>query len=320
MVTQALPNTLSLEAHSLSLAYGDTLALNCGDLQVSGTVLAVIGHNGSGKSTLLKAILGLHAPRTGTLNVIRTDNNLRNNPLVPEKHMAFSPENGAVFEDISVESYIKLWCRLKQRDSLYYLKEGSRFIEIFKISELLGRKGRELSKGQRRRVQTVVGYLTAPTLFLFDEPFDGLDVLQTKSLADIIKQESAAMCVVLSSHRMEVVERLADSIIVLHEGRVFTSGNIQSVCRTLCPKTYLFTIADTAALPRLLKISSTCYPDCRVSKYHEQVSISGRALDPNILLAACAEADLGQVHCTEAAPSLPDAMSFHLSQEAQVAE
>ncbi|MCB0346837.1 MAG: hypothetical protein KDD66_17095, partial [Bdellovibrionales bacterium] len=106
----------------------------------------------------------------------------------------------------------------------------------------------------------------------------------------------------------------------LHDGKVFTSGNVENVCRTLCPSTYRFSTNSLSDLPRLLQLCRNCFPECRVGKYHEQVSVSGRSVDPQRLVMACGEAQLDGIEFIEAPSSLPDAMSFHLSQNAQPAE
>ena len=106
-------------------------------------------------------------------------------------------------------------------------------MESFELAPLLPKLGRQLSKGQRRRVQAAVGYLINPRLFLFDEPFDGLDIVQTAKFSEIMANELENTAVIFSSHRMEVVERLADSLIVLEEGEVTAAGTIVEVCRML---------------------------------------------------------------------------------------
>src|SRR5688572_9474761 len=90
-------------AEHLKVAYDRTIALDIPQLRVTGKIIAIIGHNGSGKSTLLKTLLQLLVPRTGSITAGWAG---PGDPiqLVPERHMAFSPENGAVFEDVSVES------------------------------------------------------------------------------------------------------------------------------------------------------------------------------------------------------------------------
>jgi len=218
-----------LEAKNLSVRYSELVALNFPNLQAEGSVIALLGHNGAGKSTLIKSILGLLDPHSGSFLVRDVDGR----QLQPERDMAFCPETGAVFADIAVERYLQLWCRIKHGDARYYLRAGSSYVERLSIAELLKKKGRELSKGQRRRVQTALGFMINPRLFLFDEPFDGLDVQRTNDLMEIVEEERTKRAFLISSHRMDVMERLADVVVVLQRGEVACTGSVHDVCQTL---------------------------------------------------------------------------------------
>lgn len=220
---------VSLEAHSLSVRYSNLVALEIPQLSARGQVIAVLGHNGAGKSTLIKALLGLLVPHSGSLEIKDSDGAC----LRAEEDMAFCPESGAVFADITVEAYLRLWCRIKHDDPQYYTEAGAHYVERLSIEPLLRKRGRELSKGQRRRVQTALGFMSDPRLFLFDEPFDGLDVQRTNDLMEIVEEERTKRAFLISSHRMDVMERLADLVIVLRNGSVASVGSVSKVCSEL---------------------------------------------------------------------------------------
>lgn len=298
-----------VSTHDLKVLYGDFPALDLPATHLAGKVIAVIGHNGAGKSTFIKAALNLVQTTRGSIRIHDTVGNLVI-PLIPERHLAFCPEMGAVFADITVESYIKLWCRFKQRDALYYRRAGSRFIEILSIAPLFKKLGRELSKGQRRRVQTAIGFLTDPRLFLFDEPFDGLDVQRTNELSNLIALESATRSFVISSHRMDVVERLADVILVLREGRALAAGSVDTVCNELCGQSATITGLDDPG--SLVAALTERYPESLVTRIGQQVSITGpqvvfHELRRFVLLELAPAAHLEPVQ-----PRLVDAMNYHL--------
>ena len=225
--------SIRLRADGFSTGYDGIAALDIPRLELRGNVIALIGHNGAGKSTFIKGLLGLLPALEGSFEVC---DRVSGCPLVPEDDMAFCPETGAVFSDISVKDYVRLWCRMKQGDGNYYKKAGAEYVELMQLEPLMSKLGRELSKGQRRRVQTAVGFLSRPKLFLFDEPFDGLGVQKTSELADIIRAHSKKMSFVISSHRMDVVERLADQVLVLKDGRLEAAGGVSDVCRKLSGK------------------------------------------------------------------------------------
>lgn len=302
---------VELTARDLSITYGNTVALTVPFLSTRGHLVAVIGHNGSGKSTLIKSILGLLAPKTGELHTTLIRGAERT-VLVPEQHMAFSPETGAVFADVSVESYIKLWCRLKQNDARYYRRGGSRFIEALDIAPLLGKQGRELSKGQRRRVQSCVGFLAEPSLFLFDEPFDGLDIAQSNALSSIILEEGKRMSVLISSHRMEVVERIADTVIVLEGGRVLAAGSVEEVCASLCERSVVISHIPGELLD-VVSLLRDRFPGCLVHSIGAQLCVTGPATDTDEAVRFLAvEQRCSGMSWRDVKPSLVDAMHYHL--------
>jgi ABC-2 type transport system ATP-binding protein len=220
---------VSIEVDNLVIRYSDLQALQITSLRREGGVFALLGHNGAGKSTLIKTLLGLLEPHNGLVAAIDSTGGR----LIPERDMAFCPENGAVFADILVEEYLQLWCRIKHNDAHYYEHAGGHYVDRLTIKPLLRKRGRELSKGQRRRVQTALGFMSNPRFFLFDEPFDGLDVQRTNELMEIVDEERSQRAFLISSHRMDVMERLADTIVVLQEGRVRCEGPPDLVCEQL---------------------------------------------------------------------------------------
>lgn len=305
---------LELSAKNLTVAYDKEVALHAAHFNLRGKVIAVIGHNGSGKSTLIKTVLGLLAPREGSIEAVWRSTEGDRLVLVPEEHMAFSPENGAVFSDMSVESYIKLWCRIKHRSASYYRREGAEYIEKLEVAPLLSKLGRELSKGQRRRVQSAVGFLCRPKLFLFDEPFDGLDIVQSTHLTGIMLEQAAQMAIVVSSHRMEVVERIADLIIVLDSGRVVTYGSVEEVCSMLCGHSVVISgdqVGSKEVIDLVSRLRERFY-SCFVSHIGSEVSITGTEINLDQLREFFVDQQLSDVTVKFVRPSLVDAMHYHL--------
>lgn len=302
--------TATLHASHLEVGYESTVALKIPAITCSGGVIAVVGHNGAGKSTLIKSILGLLPPTTGTLSVTYQDE-ASTYSLTPEAHMAFCPETGAVFSDIPVESYIKLWCRIKHNNPAYYRAAGAQHLEILNIAPLMHKLGRQLSKGQRRRVQTAIGFLTNPKLFLFDEPFDGLDVQRTSELADIVAANRSKTTFIISSHRMDVMERIADKVVVLKQGTVAGAGSIEEVCTTLAGATVQ--ISGVVAIETVTERLKSVFPSAIISKIGAQLLLTAPQLQAEQIRAALTEVGEGSANLTSTSPRLVDAMNYHLA-------
>lgn len=299
--------TCSIEFKDLKVSYDNPFILDCPRETIRGNIIAVLGHNGAGKSTLIKTILGLLPPKQGEFTVTKIGPENSPEKLAPEKDMAFCPETGAVFSDIPVESYIKLWCRIRHGDARYYMKEGSPYIDLLELGPLLPRLGRELSKGQKRRVQTGIGFLLKPSLFLFDEPFDGLDVQKTRELTEIISRHNEKMSFIISSHRMDVIERMADTLVVLREGRIMTHGSVEHVTKKLAGKSYLLNeLTDPDQDYSLLKDR---FPELLVNKIGNQVNLIGTPIDIQSVRKAL---NIAPDQIEEHPISLVDAMNYHL--------
>jgi ABC-2 type transport system ATP-binding protein len=276
--------------------YEDFIALDIPRAQIEGNIIAIVGHNGAGKSTLIKSILDLLEPASGSLYTAFIDENGKQR-IDASHHMAFCPENGSVFADISVENYVKLWCRIKHRDAKYYRKDGADIIDLLNLHPLMSKLGRELSKGQRRRVQTAIGFLCKPKFFLFDEPFDGLDVQKTTELSELIETYSPEMSFLVSSHRMDVVERLADVVVVLSEGKIATHGPVEKVCQDLCRQSIVVTnLTSPNSIFQLLK----------------ETRLTGDNLEPEAVQEFLKSHDANGFHMDLAEPGLVDAMNYHL--------
>lgn len=190
------------------------------------------------------------------------------------------------------------------------IERGSTYIEQLKIEPLLKKLGRELSKGQRRRVQTAVGFLCEPKLFLFDEPFDGLDVQKTSELAHTLAEHRHQMSIVVSSHRMDVVERLADVIVVLREGEVVTLGGVEKVCRDLCGESYL--VSNVSEPTSLVDFLTRKLPGSLVYPLGNRIRIIGPELDEELVSQLVISHDRNGAQTRKTPPSLVDAMNYHL--------
>lgn len=306
------PPRISIRAENLHVSYGAHTALEIGHLDAEGSIIALVGHNGAGKSTLIKSMLGLR-PLQGELVVSETAREQgapQTRMLSPERDMAFCPENGAVFSDIPVESYIRLWCRIKHGDGLYYRRQGASIIEQLEVTPLLKRMGRELSKGQRRRVQAAIGFLTNPRLFLFDEPFDGLDVKRSSELSEIITSKTQSTGFVISSHRMDVIERLADQVVVLRAGAAVACDTPERVACQLAGRTVQINGLSSPA--SILAALRKQIPHAVLSQRGEQVLLTAKSPSYEQLLEWLAAQGEKGAMLLETPPSLVDAIDYFL--------
>lgn len=221
-MTSALPTRLrdgdlAVETHGINKQFGDQVALSDVSLQVPvGAVYLLVGPNGAGKSTTLKILLDLMHADQGTAEVFGLDTRARapevraNIGYVPER-----PDWGYGWMRVG---------RLLEHHSLYYPTWDAGYAEklAHKFELRMDRKMGVLSKGQARRVHLTMALAHRPPLLLLDEPTDGLDPLMRDETLGVLADHlgETETTVVLSTHHVEEVERLADHIAVLRSGRL----------------------------------------------------------------------------------------------------
>ncbi|MEO7041891.1 MAG: ABC transporter ATP-binding protein [Gemmatimonadaceae bacterium] len=215
--TRLRDGDLAVSTSGLSKRFGDQVALSDVSLQVpTGAVYLLVGPNGAGKSTTLKILLDLFRADTGTAEVMRLDCRVRapevraNVGYVPER-----PDWGY--------SWMKVG-RLLEHHAVYYPSWDTSYASTLakKFDLRLDRKMGVLSKGQARRVQLTMALAHRPPVLLLDEPTDGLDPLMRDETLGVLADHLAETetTVVLSTHHVEEVERLADHMGVLRNGEL----------------------------------------------------------------------------------------------------
>jgi len=212
----------------LSKRYGEVEAVRGLDLEIpTGQLVGLLGPNGAGKSTTMKMLTGMLPPSAGTAEVFGHD--VVRDPVAVKRLVGYVPESGAVFETLTGWEYLQLVA------SLYGLPAGEaagrilRFAEFFELAEATLR--RELlaaySKGMRQRVVITAALLHNPKAIFFDEPLSGLDAnaaLGFKTLITSLAREGKT--IVYCSHLLDVVERVCERIVIVHEGRLIADGSL----------------------------------------------------------------------------------------------
>jgi ABC-2 type transport system ATP-binding protein len=186
----------------------------------SGSVFGLLGPNGAGKTTTFKCMLGL-APATG--GDVRFDGK----PLTPQlfEELAYVPEKSALYEWMSAGEHVEM-----QRRSFKSFN-ASRANELMQLFALDARKRvRAMSKGMRTALSVVLAFSTQPQIMILDEPTSGLDPINQRAVLKLIIDASAqGATIVLSSHQIGQVERAADHIAVLKDGRIALAGAVDDL-------------------------------------------------------------------------------------------
>ncbi len=211
----------AISINELTKRYGNFTAVDRLTLAVEpGSVCGLLGPNGSGKSTTFKCLLGLARPSAGNVAVEGV-------PLNPQtfEHLAYVPEKSALYEWMTVAQHLEMARRAYRR---FDAARASELTTLFKLAP--AKLVRKLSKGQHTAVALVIAFAIRPRVLVLDEPASGLDPIFQRTVLDLIIDAAAGGASVLfSSHQIGQVERAADRIAVLREGKLVLSGDIDTL-------------------------------------------------------------------------------------------
>lgn len=211
-----------ISVQALTKTFGTTKALDALDLTVApGEVHGFLGPNGAGKSTTIRALLGLLRVDGGSATVFGLDP-WRDSSAI-HRRLAYVPGDVALWPNLSGGEAIDVLLRLREVDPATSRREE--LLERFGLDPT--KKGRAYSKGNRQKVALVAAFAAPVDLLILDEPTSGLDPLMEQVFtACVTEMKSAGTTVLLSSHILSEVERLADRVTIIREGRTVETGTL----------------------------------------------------------------------------------------------
>ena len=212
-----------LKVRDISRRFGSAFALKDVNFHVrGGQILGLIGPNGAGKTTLLEILSGLLSADRGS---VLWDGF----PLAPtarKKLLFYVPESTTPYPGQTTVAVLRLFARLFGQTN----EELARTIGDLSLSSVLDTRVGDLSKGYRKRLLLAVGLLSTQPLLVIDEPFDGLDLRQTREVMDVLRRRAAdCRTLLLSIHQLTDAQRLCDRFVLLSDGTVRGEGNLEQL-------------------------------------------------------------------------------------------
>ena len=192
----------------------------------SGEVLALVGHNGAGKSTLMKTLM--HQMEKDAGKIIMQEKFDQDTQLLAfKRRITYLPEEPLLLTELTVMQHFQLYALSYELAEAEFEAKLARYVEGFGLSTKLDAYPEELSKGMRQKVQTICAFLPDVPVMLIDEPFIGLDIYAVDFLIVLLQERVAeGMSILLTSHQLEHVKSLADSFVLLEDGKVKSTGEI----------------------------------------------------------------------------------------------
>jgi len=190
-----------------------------------GSVFGLLGPNGAGKTSTLRMMIGITLPDTG--EVIVFGEPFRRAHL---DRIGYLPEERGLYKKMKLVDQLVFLAELKGVPTAEAHRRAKSWCERLELGAWMDKKVEELSKGMQQKVQFIAAILHDPEFLILDEPFSGLDPANTVVLKDVLlEQKKAGKTVLFSTHRMDTVERLCDSIVLVDHGKAVLSGELREI-------------------------------------------------------------------------------------------
>ena len=234
MTNEDAPRTVkapAIETFELVRRFGDFTAVDRLDLRVErGSFFGFLGPNGAGKSTTIKMLTGLLAPLSGRIRVLGRD--LASEPLEVKRRIGVVPEDLNLFERLTGAEMLAFTGRMY---GLSRADIAERARELLTLMELDGEPKKlviEYSHGMKKKLSLACALIHRPEILFLDEPFEGVDAIASRTLKDLLSRlTTRGLTVFLTSHVLEIVERLCTDIAIISEGRLVAAGPLDELRR-----------------------------------------------------------------------------------------
>ena len=219
----------SIEVENLVFRYYVTEVLHSISFSIeSGEVVGLLGPNGAGKSTTLKILTGILPPPSGCVRIQGFA--LPEQSLEAKRVIGYVPETAGLYESLTAQEYLELIGRLREIEEKALKQKILALLEVFGIAKQRSSRLATFSKGMRQKVLVSAALMHDPPILLLDEPLSGLDVsasLVIKELIGALAREGKT--ILYSSHVLDVVERVCDRVLIIHEGHLIANGTMDSL-------------------------------------------------------------------------------------------
>jgi ABC-2 type transport system ATP-binding protein len=218
-----------IEAHGLQKRYGNTQAVQGIDLAVyPGEIVGFLGPNGAGKTTTIKMLVGLLRPSAGLVRIGGFD--MQRQPLQAKAVIGYVPDQPYLPEKLTAREFLQFLAGLYRLDRQTAAQRGAEWLRLFALEkhadDLLG----SYSHGMRQKAALTGALLHNPRAFFLDEPTVGLDPRSARLIKDLLRMiAERGTAVFMSTHILEIAERMCDRVFIIDRGTVIASGTVEEL-------------------------------------------------------------------------------------------
>jgi ABC-2 type transport system ATP-binding protein len=216
----------AIALENVTKSYESVTAVDGVNLRVrQGAVLGLLGPNGAGKTTTIRMVMNILVPDEGSIQVL-------GKPVSDESResIGYLPEERGLYPRMQVRSLLVFLGGLHGLSEAEADRRAREWLDRLELGEWSEKKVNELSKGMQQKVQFIASIIHRPPLVILDEPFSGLDPVNAATVKDImLEMRDKGSTIVLSTHRMEQVEKMCDSICLINHGRNVLDGDLRAI-------------------------------------------------------------------------------------------
>jgi ABC-2 type transport system ATP-binding protein len=216
----------TLELDRVTKAYDDFVAVDKLSLGIrQGEIFGLLGPNGAGKTSSIRMMISITVPDSGAVRLFG-----RQLETALLDRVGYLPEERGLYKRMKILENLVFLGRLKGLGSAEAARRAQRWLEKLELERWAGAKVEELSKGMQQKVQFIAAVLHEPEFLILDEPFSGLDPGSSLQLKDVLLElKKQGRTILFSTHRMDTVERLCDSICLVNQGRSVLLGGLREI-------------------------------------------------------------------------------------------
>jgi ABC-2 type transport system ATP-binding protein len=222
-------NEIAIRTEQLTRRFGALTAVDSVDLRVSaGQFFGFLGPNGAGKSTTIKMLTGLLAPTSGRMELLGVD--FQRNPIDVKRQIGVVPEGMGLFERLTGSEYLHFVGRMYGLDGATTEKRTTELLEFMQLGDREKTLIADYSHGMQKKLALAAAVIHGPRILFLDEPFEGVDALAAGALKALLgRMTERGVTIFLTSHVLEIVERLCSHVAIIHQGRLVAQGSLDEL-------------------------------------------------------------------------------------------
>ncbi|HEX9760977.1 MAG TPA: ABC transporter ATP-binding protein [Candidatus Acidoferrales bacterium] len=219
----------AIETQQLTRRFGDLVAVDGVDLTVeAGQFFGFLGPNGAGKSTTIKMLTGLLQPSGGSIRILGTD--LEQNPIEVKRQIGVVPEGLALYDRLTGAEYLIFAARMYGLDRATASQRAAELLEFMQLADRPRTQIADYSHGMRKKLAMAAAVIHAPRVLFLDEPFEGVDAIAAGTLKTMLNRMiTRGATIFLTSHVLEIVERLCSHVAIIHQGGIVAQGSLDEL-------------------------------------------------------------------------------------------